>query len=225
VLFVALEKDEVSTVLPLGAIAPIFTLGLSWLLLKETLGLSELVAFPLLLVGSFLIATRVKKNFKLSISPALLPLLGAAVISALVMVLWKSGVSHVDTLTSLFYSRVGLFMTAVALIIFTTKRSGVWRAWQAVTTPARFVVVGNQAVALGGYVFIFMALSVGSTAIVHAADGIQYMMTFVFASIIAYFFPKHLKEDLSRGNLIRKFVGISIIAVGLVVLSGLVFGT
>ena len=55
-------------------------------------------------------------------------------------------------------------------------------------------------------------------AIVNSLRGIQYVFLFLITLFISYFYPRFLKEELSRKIIIQKVISIILIAVGLAIL-------
>jgi uncharacterized membrane protein len=66
--FKALSVEEVSRVIPLLQLTPVFVLILSSLLLRETLNPQEYVAFGLLVLGGTLFAVRLGKGIRISLA-------------------------------------------------------------------------------------------------------------------------------------------------------------
>jgi hypothetical protein len=55
----------------------------------------------------------------------------------------------------------------------------------------------------------------GSVAVVSALQGVQYAVLLTLGIVITLFFPKILKEDVSKKIIIQKIAAIICIAVGL----------
>ena len=74
-------------------------------------------------------------------------------------------------------------------------------------------------IAVFGHIFFYLALSIANAALVSSAKGIQYVMIFVLATIVAIWKPKLLQEDLSKKEIIKKIIGIVLIVVAIYVLN------
>jgi hypothetical protein len=63
------------------------------------------------------------------------------------------------------------------------------------------------------------AVYLGPVAIINAMQGIQYAFLLVFGIFFTVFFPKILKEDISKKIIYKKVLAILLIAIGLYLIS------
>jgi len=72
----ALKKDETSIAVPLFQLIPVFTYFLAWLILGETLSLSQLLGGVLVILGAVIISLELSEVNKISIKKEVLLLMG-----------------------------------------------------------------------------------------------------------------------------------------------------
>ena len=73
----------------------------------------------------------------------------------------------------------------------------------------------NQGIAAIGFLLQNYAIFLGSVAIVNALQGVQFAFLLVLGGLISVFFPKLLKENVSKMVIIQKILAIVLISLGL----------
>jgi len=71
---------------------------------------------------------------------------------------------------------------------------------------------------IGGFLFT-AALAFGPVALVSAVNAVHYVFIFLWALILSIWFPRILKEEISRTSVLLKAFSIVLIVVGVVVIS------
>jgi len=81
------------------------------------------------------------------------------------------------------------------------------------------ILVINEVIYLVGHVLNFLAVSLAPVALVSALGGIQPFFMLVFGIILSIFWPKIIKEDITKKTLLIKFVSVLLIFLGCVAIS------
>lgn len=209
-LYTAVSGDEVSRVFPLTTAGPIFTLVLGWLFLHESLSIHQLAAFACFLVGGFLLAMRFGGGAP-SFSKAVQPLFIGSMLSSIFTLLLRYAFVSSDFWTGFFWSRVGFFIGG--MIILWLYRDEVTAQWRALGMRARVALVGNQAVALSGHAFYFLAISLVNAALVQSVLGAQSAIILVMAVAVSLWRHDLIEESIAGRDLFQKAIGVGFVVV------------
>ncbi len=213
--FKAVQSDEVSRIVPLFNLLPLFVLVISVLILGHQFELHHYAGIFLLLIGAFLVSTT---DFRR-------PRLSAGFFFALVMVivgglntlLIEQVLTNVDFITVYFYSRIGGFLSAIPLYFFHKKDFD-----HTIRFPQKnglsFILI-SEALALIGLLFFTQAVSLEKAALVSSIGYASPALVFILAMILSIFFPHIIKEKISRRDVIQKIVAIVFVTVGAIMLS------
>jgi hypothetical protein len=220
-MFSALEKFDVSRVVPaIGATQPIFIFALAWLFWgPQILGIRELAAFSLLLIGTVLISLNrtgdlfTKESLKISLITALL--------FSLDFVFSKFVYLDMPFWQGFIWIRVASFVFALCLLFNKSFYADVFGKVKKTKTSVGLLFVLFQGA--GGIATILQSFAISLApiaflAIINALRGVQYVFLFGFSIICTIFIPKILKEDISKGAIIQKVLAILVIVFGLAIL-------
>ncbi|HMQ02236.1 MAG TPA: EamA family transporter [Candidatus Doudnabacteria bacterium] len=217
-LYKATQQTSISRILPIeGGLVPVFTLFFAYIILGERLLPLQLGAFIFLVLGAVLISFRHDKTgwHSRAFTNATI----AAILFALSFVLIKYIFDNYNFASGLVWTRLGFFVVALSFLIPKSVRKAVFNAPKSTTAGNKYLylsarVSGSVAGILQNY-----AISLGSVTIVNAMQGTQYALLLIGTLILSNYFPKILKEKISRGILTQKIVAILLISAGLVMLS------
>lgn len=217
-MFSALDKYDVSRVIPaIGAAQPVFIFGLTWLFWgPQFLNSQQILAFVLLLTGTVLITLNkvgdlfTKESLKISLVTALL--------FSLDFIFSKFIFLEMPFLQGFVWMRVASFICALLLLFNRNFYQDVFSKREKSKSSVGFIFVLFQGA--GGLATILQSWAIALVpiaylAIINALRGVQYVFLFVFTVIFTIYFPKILKEDVSKSALIQKIISILIIGIGL----------
>lgn len=217
-LYIAMSKEEVSRVFSLTGLGPVLTLVFGTVFLGEVLVREQLFAFALFFLGGLILSVQIGSGWKShSLSKALGPIFVGSLISSLFFILLRHAFISSDFWTGLFYSRIGFFIAGIFLLIVWRKE--IVREWRRLSGGVRTAIIGNQVVAFSGHYFYFLALSLGSAALVQAALSAQGGIIFVMALLVAGFDRRLLEERLTMRDIIQKAIGIALAAAAAYILA------
>lgn len=224
-MYLCLRTSEVSHAGPLigGAVA-IFVLCLSYLFLGERFSENFFIAFCLLVSGSLLISRE-----KSAISNGWNQGTSWAVLSGLLF-----AISHVSAkflydaygfFSGLVWTRGALGIFGIILLLSPAVRSEVKRIFSKRQKndgqPAKgnaLIIIINRLSGVVGVVLVQWAIALGSVTIVNALAGLQYAILVISVFAMTKFFPKVMKEDYAKGELVKEFMAVVLIGVGFALL-------
>ena len=219
-MFVAVKKFDVSRVIPtIGATQPIFIFILAWIFWGyQPTPLMDILAFIILLAGTIVIS--VSKNLKFTGDYLKITLL-SSLMFALDYIFSKSVYLNTPFLQGIIWIRIFMFLFALIFLIKKNSREEIFSKKMVSDRKTQMVFVYAQA--CGGLATLMQSFAISLVpisflAIVNSLRGIQYVFLFLITLFISYFFPKILKEELSKKIVFQKIISIILIAVGLAIL-------
>lgn len=206
--FKAVKLEEISRVTPLFCLAPLFVLILAAIFLGEKFGFLKYVGIFLLIIGAIMISTR---SIKIKLNKAFWFMILSTFLASTSHVIVKYLLNFEDYWTIFSYSRVGYFLFLIPFffvyipkLIETVKKYG---------KKVVAVLSINQTIAVAGFFIMMVALSFGSVTLVNSLVLIDVFFVLILSIILSKFFPKTLKEKVTKPIIIQKVVA-SILMVG-----------
>jgi drug/metabolite transporter (DMT)-like permease len=218
ILFNAMQKGEVSRIIPVTSSFPIWVAVLSMPLLGEMLNLWQWMAIVLTVAGAVLISlqrgegggqkTRLQKSFILLLFVALL------------FSLSNIGYSYaMKELTFWNTFTINGICAAVVALAFSARKSHFQELKKLEQRNQKIAwVFGNQTIAALGIILSFIAISSGPVALVSTIMNIRPAFILVFSLIVSRVFPGFITEHVDRRTIIIKVVGIALITGGVVII-------
>ncbi len=227
-LYTALRLGEASKIITLiGGSVPIFTIILSYLLLGERFTDSQYIAFFYLIFGTLIISyfpsghdlwTKVFIWFGLENQKRIKSIL-IALLSSLLFSLFFVGSKYLynnqEFLSAFIWIRIGSFIAVLSFLISKDNRREIFRSIKKLKGNNRLLFFGNQSLAALGFFLQNYAISLGSVALVNSLQGVQYVFLLILASFFTIFYPKVIKEKISKFIILQKLIAIILITIGL----------
>ncbi len=210
--FTALTTEEVSRVVPLLQLTPIFVLGLSSVVLNESLKANNYIAFMLLVLGGTLFSINPRKGLRLSLAFYLM------IVSSFLLAVYNIALKYLYSFND-FYSiflwvQVGSFLAFFQLFTIKRFRNYLTRTYKTSNKRIGVVIVGEQAVAYISLACSNYAISLGPVALISALGSVQPLFVLLLATLLSLQFPRLLGENMSRADFLLKGFGIIAIVVG-----------
>ncbi len=219
-MFIALEKFEVSRVMPtIGAVQPILILVLTWIFWGfQVISVLNFLAFMLLLFGSIIIS--VEKKLAITINYLLLTMVSALMFS-LVYIFSKMVFLRLPFLPGVVLIGLGTFFFTLVFLFDKGLRSQIFSKKMALDKKTGIIFLFTQSA--GGIANILQSLAISLVpisylAIINSLRGIQYVFLFIITLFFSTFYPKILQEDISQKIIIQKTIAIVVIVFGLAIL-------
>lgn len=217
-LFKTIQESEASRAIPLiGSLIPVFSLVLSYLFLGSQLNFSEVVAFFILLIGGLLLIIREVMPFR--INKNLLWGILAAFLFSISYVFAKFVYDDQNLISGFVWIRVGTFIGALPLVLLPKSRVTIADILQKTTKKTKLLFFSNQLLGVGAFFLLNFAFSLTNISLVNVLQGTQNVFLFIFIFLLSKIYPNVLKEEFSRGVFIQKITAITLIAIGVGILS------
>ena len=207
--FKAIMIEEVSRVVPLFSINPIFILILATIFLGEIFSFQKYLGIFILAIGSFLISLR--KGAKFIISKAFGLMIIATLFLAVNNILAKYILNSLTYWNTFVWIRIGTFLP-IPLLFYINRK-------QTIETVSKKPKCGlylaiSQLFNIIALIFSTIALSYGFVSLVGALGQIQNFIVLVFATLLSIFKPNIIKEELKRSTILQKIIATMLILSG-----------
>lgn len=209
----SLQDDDVSRVVPLMQLTPVFALFFGLIFLNEWPTTSQLLAGAVIVVGSLIISVeRTTGRIKLKL---ILSLAGVSAIFALIQALFKLTTTDSDFWVSMFWRSVGIMFVGISLFIFHKKYRCQFVNFIKANWGLGAVINSlNETLTVVGDVLFAFAVLITPLALVQTMEAYQPVFIFLIGLILSHFAPNILNEDVSFLSLAQKLLGITIIVSG-----------
>lgn len=221
--FKGLNLFEASRIVPaVGGLTPIFTFVLILIFTPghKFMSYPEIIAFLLLILGSFLINYRKEKSItfrSLKISAI------AAFLISLTFFLSKYVFSGQPFWNGLILMRTGGLLVTLLIFIFSREiKEEIFRKRVGLKKKTAGIFISNQIVGAGANILQNFAIALApltAISLINALQGVQYILLFVFTILLSIKFPWILREGISHKILGQKIAAILLIAAGIIILS------
>lgn len=208
--FKAVKLEEISCVVPLFHLTPIFVLILALIFLGEIFTPIKYLGIFLLIMGAVLISS--KGSLKINFGRAFWFMIFSSFALAINQIITKYLLNFADFWTIFSYVRIGAFIAVIPLfyinykdILFLTKK------------PLGFVVL-SESLNLIAVLFFTIAISVGFVTLVNALTSTTSFFVLIFTVMLSIFYPKILKEEISKKTVLMKLVAIVMMFIGVVLI-------
>ena len=212
--FKAVKIEEISRVVPLFYLTPLFVSILAAIFLGEIFTPIKYLGIFFLITGVVLISS---KNFiKLSFGKAFWFMIIASLTLSLNAVITKYLLNFADFWTIFSYVRIGAFFALIPIfcfsfqdLIFAVREHG---------KKVIIVISLNEILNLVGVLLITIAMAIGYVTLVNALSSVQPFFVLLFAVILSVFYPKILKEEIGKSAVLLKLIAITLMFIGIILI-------
>jgi len=222
-MFKALGGNEASRVTPfMGGLQPIFVFILAWIFLAEKLSGWGLLAFILLIIGTFILSWQKESSEKKQASSrrSYLYALIATLLFAVAYTMNKFVFNEQGFITGFVMVRIG---TALGALLLLLKPQNVRDIIKEISQPKKksgWLFIIGQACGAASFILFSYAISIyKSVAIINASRGLEYVFLLIIVLILSRKYPKILKEKMTPLVITQKITAIVFIIIGLAVLA------
>jgi drug/metabolite transporter (DMT)-like permease len=214
------QLEEISRINLWWNITPICTFLIAWLVIGERLDPQQLFAFALLVSGAVVTSLHAIGK-KIVISRALFLMLISCFFYAChdVIVRYISSYipfSTIYIINAILFCVFSLFFFLSKQFRFEFKEQHILVGYP-VSLVAIIIIVALLSRA--GIIANLKAISLGPVALVGATEGFQSLFVFIIAILLTLFFPKIIKEEIDKKNILFKIGALILMMSGVVVLS------
>ena len=217
ILLNALQKGEVSRVIPVTSSFPIFVALLSMPLLGEMLSFTGWLTVLLTVAGAVLISLQLDGGGKKTkLHSSFLLLLFVALLFSVSNIAYKYAMTTISTWNT--FTINGLCVATVALIYAARKKNILELKNLEQRNQKIGLIIGNQMIAALGIILSFIAIRSGPVALVSTIMNIRPAFILIFSLIISRFYPGFITEHIARKTIIIKIIGIAMITGGVAII-------
>lgn len=243
VWYKALHQSEATRVVPIvGALTPIFSFIFSFIFFGEVFTERQFISFLILIIGGVLISVKqtkvyifseLKEKFK-SIFGDFFGLVhakfrptrrlivnstAAALLFAGYYVLMKHIYMNQPFIGAFVWSRLGTFLGVLLMLLVVDWRRNIIEQQKDQKSPKNLSFFFSvRLLAALAFILLNWAISLGNVAIVNALQGIQFTFLIVMVLVLSKKFPNVLEEEMGKGVMFQKVVGVILVSLGLYIL-------
>jgi uncharacterized membrane protein len=214
--FRALSKADTSVVTPLFQIIPVFTYFLALFFLDEHLSLNQILGSILIIMGAVGISIRIKKKSFHLRKEVLGFMLLASLLVSLNWFFFKFFALELDFWKTSFWQYIGY--TLFGLLLFSFKKSyrvDFINSFKKTKGKIIFLNALNESLNISAIIIFSYASLLAPLALVSVLNGVQPVFLLFMGIILSKFFPKIIKEDISKRVIIQKMILFILIIAGI----------
>lgn len=212
--FKAVKIEEISRVVPLFFLGPVFVLVLAALFLGEIFTPIKYLGIFFLVIGAVLISS--KNSLKLSFGKSFWFMMLAVVSVSITGILTKYLLNFADFWTVFAYVRIGMIFPLIPIFYFNFPK--LIKTVREHGNRVVAVISANESLNVVAALLFTMALAVGYITLVKALVSIQSFFILLFVVILSMFYPQILKEEITRQTIALKLAAIIIMFIGAVLI-------
>jgi len=211
----ALRDEDVSGITAIFQTIPIFSYILGFIFLQEVLNSQQIIAALLIIFGAIGISLDLNaKKFKIKIKPFLLMLLSSFLLAGGYF-LFKF-VTIIDNYwVSNFWLYLGILVPAMLMLLFSkTYRQDFFKLVQKHKIVLISLNLVNEILDVIGKMTMTFAVLLAPLSLALVVNGFQPLLALGYGIILTIFFPKIIKEDISKKIILQKIIFIIIMIIG-----------
>ena len=212
----AIDMEEVSIVIPLFQLLPVFSYFLAFFILGESLSLHQILASLLILLGAVVLSIEMDIDRSFNIKKKALLFVSVSSFSfALYDTLFKK-VSGIDSFwTSSFWLYLGIFVSGLYLILrFENYRISLKEMIFPFKINFFSINLFSELLYILGNLATNYATLFAPVVLVLIVGSLQPVFAFLIAILMTLIIPKIITERISRGHVIHRLISILIILLG-----------
>jgi len=208
----ALITEEVSRIVTLFQLIPVFVVFLSVIFLNEILGIQKYLGISLIVIASILISY--KKASKKPFSVALKFMIPFGIIIAAYTIADKTLLGYLDYWTVFFWNILGAFIGVFLMLTLSKPRIEITKKILVVGKKTVFTTFIGEGLYVIGTICSLIALSLVDASLASSLFGLQPFYVFFYTIVLSLFLPNILKEKINRESLLLKASAIALMFLG-----------
>jgi drug/metabolite transporter (DMT)-like permease len=218
---ISMMKEEASRVVSLIYLYPLFVAILANIFLKEALNNLDYLGIFSLIIGGFLISVKRFTFNRVILTKVITFILASSFIWAISDVLAKVSLNTIDPWSLFFWSLFGSFISGWAMLLSPIIRKDFFMDIKNMKRKTSSLIVITCLIYYFAEICFFLALSEKYVSLISAISSLQPLITFIYILIVSNFVPSILVEKLRKKTILIKLIAISLICVGIYLLSSL----
>jgi transporter family protein len=212
------KYGEVSRAIAILSVSPIFSALLAILFLGERLTSLKWLAIILIVTGAIICSWEKTKNSRLSrFNPAYLLVILAALVTSIGSVISKVALSEISPLAVYIIS----FYASLPIFLLLLTRQDIRQEIKVNLQDKRGVLILFLRIFFSfvGSCLFYFALVSGPVSLIMTVNSTAPAFVFIYSTIISLFWPKIIKEELTKSVLISKALAIILILTGALIIN------
>lgn len=214
----AADTEDITRINIWWGMIPVFTLGIGWITVGETLSPRELSAFAVLLAGAVVASVHAGKKIW-QLSPAFWLMVYAALCYAAYGIILGTVTQSMSFLAAFIWLNITALCCALAMFAFPAFRRLFRHPRNRVDLKLGIAIFGIAVLDSSAVLLNVWALSLGPAALVFALEGFQVLFVFILAITISLFNPRLLRESLDKANIALKVIALVLLMAGIALLN------
>ncbi|MCX6707796.1 MAG: DMT family transporter [Candidatus Woesearchaeota archaeon] len=208
--FKAVRIEEISTIVPLFYVTPLFVLILAAIFLGEVFTPLKYLGIFLLVAGAMLISA--KGSFRLSFGKAFWLVMASSLAISVNSVVTKYLLGFADFWTVYAYMRIGVFVCIIPFCFMNFE--DIKHAVKKHKAKAISWISISELLNLAAIFLSTIAVSIGYVTLVGALTSIQPFFVLAITVLMSIYVPKILKEEIGKSAIALKLAAIMIMFAG-----------
>ncbi len=216
----ALQNEEASVVAPFFQTSPLFSYALAYVVLGETLTVTQMLGGGLIVCGALMISLQFGKHRRTRFRPGFVFLMVAAAFSlALSSVIFKLFAVEDEFWSTTFWMFVGEILFGIGLLASAENRRQFFGLFRSHPWAMTTINAANELINLGGGLGARYAMILAPLSLVQAITSTSTLFVFAFGVVLSRFFPRLARENLSRGSLLQKGAAAALVVGGVILVT------
>lgn len=208
----ALITEEVSRIVTLFQLIPVFVVFLSVVFLNEILGTQRYLGIGLIVIASILVSY--KKAGKKSFSGVLKFMVPFGIMIAAYTVVDKILLGYLDFWSVFFWNILGTFTGVLLLLVPPKPRKEIVKTISTVGKKVVFTTFVGEGFYVIGTICSLIALSMVDASLSSSMFGLQPFYVFFYTIVLSSLSPAILKEEINRKTLLLKVSAVTLMFIG-----------
>lgn len=216
----AIEHDDISAVVPILQLTPVFGFATGYIFLGETLTISQMIGSAIIIIGAIIISLEINHLGKIALKKRVLALAaGSALIFSLSGTIFKYFALDEGYWRTQFWEYIGI---AIIGMLFFALVKNYRESFLSIFRENKKTIVGlnigAEVVMVSADLVMNFATLLAPVALIYVVNSFQPVFVFILGIGLTLLFPAVIKESLSRRHLLQKILTISIMILGLFML-------
>lgn len=218
VYYKAVQHDDISKIIILNQLTPIFVLALSFLFLGEMLAKNDFIGFLLLLAAGIMVSYK-KTESSLKLSRAFYYMLLSAFLGAIGLAAAKHVFSITGFWSAFLWLRLAAF-SALFVLLIPAIRGQFAETFKNMKPRIRGLLGLKIAVDFSAFIFLSYAILNGPISLVSVlVSSLLPLFVFLLVLLTSAYLPKIIKEEIDSKAVLTKLSAIALVIAGIVFIS------
>ncbi|KKQ24007.1 hypothetical protein A2108_00615 [Candidatus Wolfebacteria bacterium GWA1_42_9] len=211
----AISLDDISRVVPVFQIAPVFVLILSYVFLGERLTLPQFIGFWMIITGAYILSLKKLGKDIFNLRKSVIWIILASILWAIPSVIFRFVTIEINFWDALGYEFIGAAIGMLLLFLIPAIRNRFLNEIVRVEKSAYGAIASNEFIYLIARMLGFYAIVIApAVSLVSVLGGFHPLIVLIYGIILSVWFPNIIKEDIQKATIFIKILAIVVIFVG-----------